>query len=48
MIDHCEKETLLVQNLRVKSVKGITDKYNWDYITNEYLEIFKKLIIKRY
>ena len=43
-IDHCEKENILMNKLRQQSVNGITNKYNWDYIARQYLEVFKSLI----
>ena len=47
MIDYCEKENIIMDNLRQKSVKGITKKYNWDYVSGQYSEVFKSLIAKR-
>ena len=44
MIDYCEKENILIDDLRKESVNGITQKYNWDFVTSEYLEVFKSLI----
>ena len=44
MINHCEKENILIDNLRSESVNGITEKYDWDFVTNQYLEVFKSLI----
>ena len=39
MIDYCEKENIKkLIILRQKSVNGITKKYNWDFITKQYLE----------
>jgi glycosyltransferase involved in cell wall biosynthesis len=46
-IDYCEKEKSLVDNLRQKSVNGITKRYNWNFITSQYLEVFKLLISQR-
>jgi len=47
MINYCEQENILIEKLRDKSVSGISEKYNWDFIVNQYLDIFKKLIFKR-
>ena len=47
MIEYCEKENILMDDFRYKSVKGITRKYNWDYISGQYSEVFKSLISKR-
>jgi glycosyltransferase involved in cell wall biosynthesis len=44
MIEYCEKEDFMIDDLREKSVNGITKKYNWDYITNQYIETFNDLI----
>jgi len=46
-IDYCEKEKLEIDKFRLESIKGITKKYNWDFVTIQYLEIFKSLISKR-
>jgi glycosyltransferase involved in cell wall biosynthesis len=47
MIGYCEKENIIMDNLRQKSVKGITKKYNWDYVSEQYSEIFNSLITER-
>jgi len=44
MINHCEKENILMDKLRSESIKGITKKYNWDFVSSQYLEVFKFLI----
>ena len=41
MIDYCEKENILVNNLRSESINGITEKYDWDFVTSQYLKVFK-------
>jgi len=46
-IDHCEKKNILMDKLRQESVNGITQKYNWDYVNKEYLEVFKSLVSQR-
>jgi len=43
-IEYCEKENILIDKLRKESVNGITNKYNWDFVTSQYLEVFKSLI----
>ena len=43
-IDYCEKENSLMDKLRSESVNGITEKYNWDFVTSQYLEVFKTLV----
>ena len=36
-----------MKKLRESAHLGITDKYNWDCITNQYLEVFRRLAKKR-
>ena len=43
-INFCENEILLIEDLRSNSHKGVTKRYNWDFICEEYYSIFKKLI----
>ena len=47
MIEYCEKENKIMDNLRHQSLKGITKKYNWDYVSGQYSEVFNSLISKR-
>jgi glycosyltransferase involved in cell wall biosynthesis len=47
MIDYCEKEILIIDKFRSESVNGITKKYDWDFVTSQYLEVFKTLISQR-
>ena len=47
MIDYCEKEESLIEKYRLNSVRGITDKYDWNKITDQYLDVFKSLVQKR-
>ena len=44
MIEYCEKENILIDDIRQKSVNGIIKKYNWDYISNQYIETFNDLL----
>ena len=37
-----QQETLLL-NLRENARNGLTDKYNWDHITDSYITLFKEL-----
>ncbi len=46
-IDYCEKEKSFIDKLRSKSVNGITKKYNWDFVANQYLDVFKSLVSNR-
>jgi len=43
-IEFLDCNNKIVRNYRNNSVKGVTKKYNWDFITNEYYIIFNKLI----
>jgi glycosyltransferase involved in cell wall biosynthesis len=47
MIDYCEKQDILINRLRQNSHIGITNKYNWDYVTKQYLDVFKSLFSQR-
>ena len=44
MIDYCEKEIFLIDKFRKESVNGITQKYNWEFVSSQYLEVFKSLV----
>ena len=46
-IDYCEKENIMMDKFRGKSVNGITKKYNWDFVSSRYLEVFKTLVGQR-
>ena len=46
-IDYCEKENVLMDKLRQESVNGITEKYDWNFVTNQYVEVFKSLVSQR-
>ena len=46
-INYCEKEKLIIDKLREESVKGITNKYNWDFVTKQYLDVFNSLVSQR-
>ena len=45
-INYADQHPYKIKQLRQKSQLGITDKYNWDYITDQYLEVFKRLAEK--
>ena len=47
MIEYSEKENILIDMLRKESINGITNKYNWDFVTKQYLDIFIYLINQR-
>jgi len=46
-INYCEKENVLMDKLRQESVNGITEKYDWNFVTNQYVEVFKSLVSQR-
>jgi glycosyltransferase involved in cell wall biosynthesis len=43
-IEYCEKEKFIIEKLRQESVNGIIEKYDWECVTNQYLEVFKNLV----
>jgi len=45
-INYADQYPKKIKNLRENSHLGITDKYNWDCITDQYLEVFKRLAEK--
>jgi len=45
-INYADQDPKKIKNLRQNSHLGITDKYNWDCITDQYLEVFKRLAEK--
>jgi glycosyltransferase involved in cell wall biosynthesis len=45
-IDYADRHPKQIKKLRENSHLGITDKYNWDFITNQYLEVFRQLTEK--
>ena len=47
MINYCENKKPTLDRLRLKSFSGITEKYDWDFVAKEYLDIFKSLVSKR-
>jgi hypothetical protein len=36
-----------MNELRKEARSGLTQKYNWDYVTEQYLEVFQELSGKR-
>lgn len=40
IVDKSEKSPEEMKNLRETSRFGLTQKYNWDHVTNQYLEVF--------
>jgi glycosyltransferase involved in cell wall biosynthesis len=47
MIQYCEKEKPIIDKLRYESINGITNKYKWDFVTSQYIEVFKTLVSHR-
>ena len=45
-INYADQHPYKIKQLRQKSQLGITDKYNWDCITDQYLDVFKRLAKK--
>ena len=45
-INYVDQHTNKIKELRQISHMGITNKYNWDCITNQYLEVFTRLAKK--
>jgi glycosyltransferase involved in cell wall biosynthesis len=45
-IDYADQHPKQIKKLRKNSQLGITDKYNWDCITDRYLEVFRQLTEK--
>ena len=45
-INYADQHPNKIKQLRQKSQLGITDKYNWDCITDQYLDVFKRLAKK--
>ena len=45
-INYVDQHTNKIKELRKNSHMGITDKYNWDCITDKYLEVFRHLAEK--
>jgi glycosyltransferase involved in cell wall biosynthesis len=41
--NQAEKSPDSIENLRKQSREGLTDKYNWDMVTDEYEVLFKSL-----
>ncbi|MCS5491129.1 glycosyltransferase [Algoriphagus limi] len=43
LVEMAEKNPGELENLRKTARYGLTQKYNWDYVTEQYLEVFKHL-----
>ena len=45
-IDYADQNPKQIEKLSQNSRLGITDKYNWDCIADQYLEVFRELTEK--
>ena len=45
-INYADEHPNKIEKFRQNSHLGITDKYNWDYITDRYLDVFRQLAKK--
>ncbi|RIW18312.1 glycosyltransferase family 1 protein [Algoriphagus lacus] len=43
IVEQAELEPERMEGLRLTARSGLTQKYNWDFVTNQYLEVFKSL-----
>lgn len=43
LIDRAENEEEEMEELRATAVQGLTDKYNWEQVTERYLQVFQEL-----
>ncbi|TFV95554.1 glycosyltransferase family 1 protein [Algoriphagus kandeliae] len=43
LVERAEKNPQELENLRKTARSGLTQKYNWDSVTEQYLEVFKRL-----
>ncbi len=46
LVEKSETEPEQLEFLRAKARSGLTQKYNWDYVTDQYLEVFQDLAKK--
>jgi glycosyltransferase involved in cell wall biosynthesis len=42
-LQDAEKQPEILTNLRLNARNGLTQKYNWDQVTNAYINLFKEL-----
>jgi len=47
LTEKAEKEEASMSQLRTTSREGLSKKYNWDYVTDQYLEVFRSLKAKK-
>jgi len=43
IVENCEADENAMLALRDSARSGLTQKYNWDHVTDQYLEVFKRL-----
>lgn len=43
VIDQAEGEGEEIERLRITAVQGLTEKYNWEHVTEKYLQVFQEL-----
>jgi glycosyltransferase involved in cell wall biosynthesis len=46
VVEQAEGEPQKMEELRQTARLGLTLKYNWDAVTDQYLEVFEKLAVK--
>jgi glycosyltransferase involved in cell wall biosynthesis len=46
LVEKAEAEALQMDALRKTARQGLTEKYSWDRVTEQYLEIFHRLAKK--
>lgn len=44
LISELDKEHEMILTMKESSRSGITEKYNWDHITDQYLQLFERLL----
>ncbi|MFD2034391.1 glycosyltransferase [Belliella marina] len=47
IVDKAEKKPEEMKKLRETARSGLTQKYNWDHVTDQYLQVFKSLAGKK-
>lgn len=43
VIEKAEASPLIMDQLRMEAIHGLTQKYNWEHVTEQYLEVFEGL-----
>ncbi|MEX2592997.1 MAG: glycosyltransferase [Anditalea sp.] len=46
-IDKSEDSPKEMEELRLNAINGLTKKYNWEHVTDQYLEVFQELKIRK-